>query len=91
MLFRSICDDKMIAIVLNRLGYRTGQGQTWRVHHVHNVRYGRRLPNYHHDGSWLPLETAARELGVSNTVIKNLIADGVLPATQVVPCAPWVI
>ena len=29
--------------------------------------------------------------GVSNTVIKNLIADGVLPATQVVKCAPWVI
>ena len=86
-----ICDDKMIAIVLNRLGYRTGQGQTWRVHHVHNVRYCRRLPNYHHDGTWLPLEAAARELGVSNTVIKNLIADGVLPATQVVPCAPWVI
>ena len=86
-----ICDDKTIAVVLNRLGYRTGQGQTWRVHHVSNVRYCRRLPNYRHDGTWLPLEAAARELGVSNTVIKNLIADGVLPATQVVKCAPWVI
>ena len=86
-----ICDDKTIAVVLNRLGYRTGQGQTWRVHHVSNVRYCRRLPNYRHDGTWLPLEAAARELGVSNTVIKNLIADGVLPATQVVTCAPWVI
>jgi len=86
-----ICDDKMIAVVLNRLGYRTGTGQTWRVHHVSNVRYCRRLANYHHDGTWLPLEAAARELGVSNTVIKYLIADGVLPATQVVRCAPWVI
>jgi len=86
-----ICDDKTIAVVLNRLGYRTGTGQTWRVHHVSNVRYCRRLPNYRHDGTWLPLEAAARELGVSNTVIKNLIADGVLPATQVVTCAPWVI
>jgi DNA invertase Pin-like site-specific DNA recombinase len=86
-----ICDDKTIAVVLNRLGYRTGQGQTWRVHHVWNVRYCRQLPNYRHDGTWLPLEAAARELGVSNTVIKNLIADGVLPATQVVTCAPWVI
>ena len=86
-----ICDDKTIAMVLNRLGYRTGHGQTWRVHHVWNVRYGRHLPNYRHDGTWLSLEAAARELGVSNTVIKHLIADGVLPATQVVPCAPWVI
>jgi DNA invertase Pin-like site-specific DNA recombinase len=86
-----ICDDKTIAIVLNRLGYRTGQGNTWRVHHVSSVRYCRRLPNYRHDGTWVPLEAAARELGVSNTVIKNLIADGVLPATQVVAYAPWVI
>jgi hypothetical protein len=39
-----ICDDKTIAVVLNRLGYRTGQGKTWRVHHVSNVRYCRRLP-----------------------------------------------
>jgi hypothetical protein len=86
-----IGDDKTIAIVLNRLGYRTGQGNTWRVHHVANERYCQRLPNDRHDGTWLRLETAARELGVSNTVIKNLIADGVLPATQVVSYAPWVI
>jgi hypothetical protein len=86
-----ICEDKTIAVVLNRLGYRTGQGHTWRVHHVANVRYARRLPNYRHDGTWVPLETAARELRVSNTVIKHLIADGVLPATQVVSYAPWVI
>ena len=46
-----ICADKTIAVVLNRLGYRTGQGQTWRVHHVRNVRYGRGLPNYRHDGT----------------------------------------
>ena len=61
------------------------------MHHVSNVRYGRQLPNYRHTGEWLTLEATALELGVSNTVIKNLIADGVLPATQVVTCAPWVI
>jgi hypothetical protein len=58
---------------------------------LHGRPFCRRLPNYRHDGTWLPLEAAARELGVSNTVIKNLIADGVLPATQGVTCAPWVI
>jgi DNA invertase Pin-like site-specific DNA recombinase len=86
-----ICDDKTIACVLNRLGYRTGQGKTWRVHHVSNVRYGRQLPNYRHTGEWLTLEATALELGVSNTVIKRLIAEGVLPATHVVEYAPWVI
>jgi hypothetical protein len=61
-----ICDDRTIAIVLNRLGYRTGQGQTWRVHHVWNVRYGRHLPNYHMMVRGFH-SRAARELGVSNT------------------------
>jgi len=86
-----ICDDKAIAVVLNRLGYRTGQGQTWRIHHVWNVRHGRQLPNYRHTGEWLTLEATALELGVSNTVIKRLIAEKVLPATHVVDYAPWVI
>jgi DNA invertase Pin-like site-specific DNA recombinase len=86
-----ICDDKTIAVVLNRLGYRTGQGKTWRVHHVYNVRYCRQLPNYQRTGEWLSLEETARELKVSNTVIKHLIQDGSLPATQVIEYAPWVI
>ena len=86
-----ICDDTKIACVLNRLGYRTGQGQTWRVHHVWNVRHGRQLPNYRHTGEWLTLEATALALGVSNTVIKRLIVEGVLPATHVVDYAPWVI
>ena len=40
---------------------------------------------------WVTQEQAAEELKVSNTVIKRLIREGVLPATQVVACAPWVI
>ncbi|MCI0437481.1 MAG: recombinase family protein [Gemmatimonadetes bacterium] len=86
-----ICDDQMIAQVLNRLGYRTGHGHTWRLHHVHNVRHTRGLPNYRQRGDWLTLEETARTLGVSNTVIKRLIREQILPAHQVVRCAPWVI
>jgi DNA invertase Pin-like site-specific DNA recombinase len=86
-----ICDDQTIAQVLNRLGYRTGQGKTWRVHHVHGVRHTRGLTNYKRTGDWLSLEEAARTLDVSNTVVKRLIQDRLLPAKQVVPCAPWVI
>lgn len=86
-----ICDAQMIAQVLNRLGYRTGQGQTWRVHHIYNVRYERRLPNYQKGGAWLTLQETARALQVSATVIKRLLKDGILPARQVVAGAPWVI
>jgi hypothetical protein len=40
---------------------------------------------------WVTQEQAARELNVSNTVVKRLIREQVLPATQIVDCAPWVI
>jgi hypothetical protein len=86
-----VCEDKTIAQVLNRLGYLTGQGNTWHVHHVQSFRYTRGLANYKHQGDWLSLEETARTLQVSNTVVKHLIQAGVLPAKQVVPCAPWII
>lgn len=40
---------------------------------------------------WVTQEQAARELNVSDTVIKRLIREQVLPATHVVECAPWII
>ena len=86
-----ICDDATIAQVLNRLGYRTGTGSTWRVHHVHSMRHWRGLPNHRRSGEWLSLEETARELRVSNTVIKRLIRENILPARQVVRYAPWII
>lgn len=86
-----ICTAQTIAQTLNRLGYRTGQGKTWRVHHVYNVRYVQKLPNSRQTGQWLTLQATAQELQVSGTVIKRLINEKVLPAQQVVPGAPWII
>ena len=85
------CEDAAIAQVLNRLGYRTGQGKTWRLHNVQSMRHWRGLPNHRRRGEWLTLEETARELRVSNTVIKRLIREKILPARQVVSYAPWVI
>jgi excisionase family DNA binding protein len=55
------------------------------------VRYQYRLPNYPKGKDWLTLRQAAAQLGVSKTVIARLIAQGTLPASQVVPQAPWII
>ncbi len=41
------------------------------------------------DGQWLTMSEAAAYLGVSNHVIRRLIRDKVLPATQVVTHAPY--
>jgi excisionase family DNA binding protein len=88
-----VCSDQTIAATLNRLGLKTGGGKTWRVHSVHNARYIHRLKNYHKDktNTWVTTEQAARELSVSHTVIRRLIRDHVLPATQVTEGTPWII
>ena len=86
-----VCSDQAIAATLNRLGFLTGGGKTWRLHSVHNARYIHRLTNYRKQKDWVTIEQAATELGVSHTVIRRLIREDVLPATQVVPSTPWII
>ena len=39
----------------------------------------------------MTLAQTAVQLGVSTTVIRRLITQGTLPASQVVPSAPWII
>ena len=86
-----VCRDAAIAASLNRRGYRTGGGQTWRVHSVQNTRHYYHLPNHRNDDTWLTIEQAATRLGVSHTVVKRLIRQQTLPATQVVASTPWII
>ena len=89
--FSKVCSDLTIAATLNRVGYRTGTGKTWRAHSVACVRYHYRLPHFAKGHDWLTLTQAAQQLGVSATVVKRCIAQGTLPARQVVPYAPWII
>jgi hypothetical protein len=86
-----VCRDQPMAATLKRLGYRPGTGKTWRAHRVAAVRYPYRLPNFPQAPDWLTCEQAAVQLGVSTTVIRRLSAQGTLPASQVVPSAPWII
>lgn len=86
-----VCSDQSIAATLNRLGFKTGAGKTWRIHSVHNARHHHRLTNYRSQKAWVTVDAAAVELGVSHTVIRRLIRVGTLPATQVVATTPWII
>ena len=84
--------DEQIASTLNRLGMRTGAGNTWNEGRVYSLRHYHELAAY--DASCpqtdiLTLEQAARRLGVSPTVVRHLIHHKTVPATQVVPGAPW--
>jgi hypothetical protein len=86
-----VCSDETIAATLNRLGYRTGTGKTWRKHSIQSFRHTHRLTNYSHTNQWATIHQSAEVLGVSDTVIQRLIRQGILPAKQVVESTPWII
>ena len=84
--------DDHIAATLNRMGMRTGQGNTWTATRVHFARRKRGIDGYlsaDKDGDWRTMTEAAKELGVTNHVIRRLIKDGELPAEQLVSRAPY--
>jgi len=86
--------DPQIARILNRLGYRTGAGNTWTqqrvisLRHAHDIRVFTPGPA---GTAPLTIGQAAHALGVSTTTVRTLIVSGRLPATQPVPYAPWAI
>jgi len=83
--------DDQIASTLNRLGLKTGAANWWNALRVSSARSHHRLPPFDPNAaaSRLTMEQAAERSGVSATVIRKLITCGLLPASQVVPAAPW--
>jgi excisionase family DNA binding protein len=53
---------------------------------VHGIRAYRSAEK---NGEWLTMTEAATLLGVTNHAVRRLIKDGILPAEQVVPGAPY--
>ena len=59
---------------------------------MYSLRHYHQLPDYEATRSpagVLTLDQAAGRLGVSVTVVRRLIHSKTIPATQVVPGAPW--
>jgi excisionase family DNA binding protein len=84
--------DEQIASTLNRLGMRTGAGNTWDEGRVYSLRHYHQMPAYdanRRPADVLTLEQAAARLGVSPGVVRRLIEARTIAATQVVPGAPW--
>ena len=84
--------DDQIAATLNRLGFRTGPGNTWTEGRIRSVRSYHQLPAYDATVSnrrTLTLDQASEQLKVSHKVIRRLIESGKISASQIVPWAPW--
>jgi DNA invertase Pin-like site-specific DNA recombinase len=84
--------DEQIAATLNRLRLRTGAGNHWNEQRVASLRHHHKFPAYSADSTakdMLTLEETAHRLGVSATSVRRMIRQKLLPATQVIACAPW--
>jgi len=84
--------DAQIAATLNRLGLKTGAGNTWNESRVHSAREYHQLPATDPQQprtNFVTLREAAQRLDVSLTIVRRLIAEKTLPASQVVMCASW--
>jgi DNA invertase Pin-like site-specific DNA recombinase len=83
--------DQQIAATLNRLGLRTGVGNGWNVSRVHSARCYYHLPYFtqNNQPDQVTIQIAAQRLDVSQSIVRRMIEEKILPARQAVVCAPW--
>jgi excisionase family DNA binding protein len=84
--------DGQIAAILNKQGRRTGTGLTFTEARVRGIRQRAGIPAARQidpDGETVTIQQAANELGVSSATIRRWLNDGLLPAEQTTPHAPW--
>jgi DNA invertase Pin-like site-specific DNA recombinase len=86
--------DRELAVSLNRMRCKTTDGETWTTVRVRELRERLGLPEYTRPNDrteMISLMKAAERLGICVGSAKSLAAKGILPATQAMPGAPWLV
>jgi hypothetical protein len=86
--------DREIAVSLNRMRCKTGDGETWTTVRVKEMRERLGLAecgSSRNEETMISLMKAAERLGICVGSAKSLVLRGILPATQVVPGSPWLV
>ena len=87
--------DRATAALLNRLGRRTGKGNSWKEESVCAFRNKRGIPVYREgerqERGEMTLTEAAGALRVDYQKARRLVQEGRLPARQMCKGAPWII
>jgi excisionase family DNA binding protein len=84
--------DRQIAAILSKQGRRTGTGLLFTEPRVRYVRHAASIPAApppDPDGEVVTIADAAARLGVSTSTIRRWLREGLLPAEQTTPHAPW--
>lgn len=86
------CEDRVIAQVLNRLGYTTGVGNSFNLDRVQSLRQYHKIPCFDDaNRDWLTLEEVAEQLKLNQGTVRKLLQRGFLKGRQIVKYAPWMI
>ncbi|HEX2493273.1 MAG TPA: recombinase family protein, partial [Steroidobacter sp.] len=84
--------DRELAVTMNRMRCKSADGKTWTTVRVRELRERLGIPAYDPTSAAVETisvdETASRLKICVGSVIR-LIREGVLPATQLMPSAPW--
>jgi hypothetical protein len=83
--------DRELAVTMNRMRCRTSSGETWTAVRARELRERLGIKPYAPDGQpvTISVDETARRLGICVPSVHLLIRHGVLPATQLMPSAPW--
>ena len=87
--------DELIAGLLNRLGKKTGKGNSWTKSRVCSFRSSHGVAAYRkgerQERGELILSEVAERLSMDPATVRRLIRSGALPARQACKGAPWII
>ena len=86
--------DRELAVSLNRMRCKTGDGETWTTVRVRELRERLGLTEYDPENAgprMVSLAKAAEQLGICVGSAKSLALRGILPATQAMKGAQWLV
>ncbi|MDA0161323.1 helix-turn-helix domain-containing protein [Solirubrobacter ginsenosidimutans] len=85
--------DAEIAMILAKQGRRTATGLSFTATRVAGIRERAHIPaGPHHQATrddGVSIHEAARQLGVCTQTVRRWLREGLLPAQQTTPHAPW--
>ena len=84
--------DRQLAVTLNQMRCKKPDGGTWKTLGVRELRERLGIAAFNPDAprpDTISLDETARRLGICVGSVIRLIRDRVLPASQVMPGAPW--
>jgi DNA invertase Pin-like site-specific DNA recombinase len=84
--------DRELAVTMNRMRCKAENGDTWTTVRVRELRERLGIAPFDPEAQATPtisLDQTAQRLGISMQSVHRLIREGVLPATQLMPLAPW--